>query len=180
MKPRIIIHVSVISLLGLSVLASAEEPIAETPSEIREQFAGAFDREFHFLRSAGEAEPAVRSINLSIDFETGSDEPSVGGHDKLKVLAAEMADSKYRRLILLIEGHCDTRGSGVSNLHLSEARADRVRMALIEAGIDPQNLLSAGKGESFPLVSPESGEEDYRKNRRVVVRFAGLLPETSE
>ena len=68
---------------------------------------------------------------------------------------------------VLIEGHCDERGTTEYNLALGQRRARSVRKALIEAGVDPKRLSIVSYGEERPAVS-ESNEEAWAKNRRAV------------
>ena len=69
-------------------------------------------------------------------------------------------------LKVLIEGHCDERGSDEYNLSLGESRADKIRNALIREGIsaDRIKVISFGKEKPFCL----SGENDacWQQNRR--------------
>jgi peptidoglycan-associated lipoprotein len=67
---------------------------------------------------------------------------------------------------VMIEGHCDSRGSEISNLILGEARAGRIKTYLVRQGIEASRLLAISYGEADP-VDPGKNEEAYSKNRRV-------------
>jgi outer membrane protein OmpA-like peptidoglycan-associated protein len=70
--------------------------------------------------------------------------------------------------VFLIEGHTDAVGSEISNLALSDRRAETVALALTEYfGVPPENLVVQGYGEEF-LKVPTLGDE--RANRRAAVR----------
>ncbi|MCW1933656.1 OmpA family protein [Pararhodobacter zhoushanensis] len=70
--------------------------------------------------------------------------------------------------VFLIEGHTDAIGSAVSNLTLSDRRAESVARALTEYfGVSPANMVLQGYGESDLRVTTQEAE---RANRRVVVR----------
>ncbi|MCK6502020.1 OmpA family protein [Myxococcota bacterium] len=65
-----------------------------------------------------------------------------------------------------IEGHTDSDGSDVYNLKLSQSRAESVRAALIERGVEADRLLAVGFGEQQPVV-PNDSDDNKARNRRV-------------
>lgn len=67
---------------------------------------------------------------------------------------------------VIIEGHCDSRGSDIDNLILGEARAGKIKSYLIQQGIAASRLLTISYGEADPVDSGKN-EEAYSKNRRV-------------
>jgi OOP family OmpA-OmpF porin len=67
---------------------------------------------------------------------------------------------------LVIEGHADRRGPDPFNDWLSQERARRVYMVLVEMGFPPDRLLIAAYGRKQPRVPGESEQAD-RENRRV-------------
>ena len=69
---------------------------------------------------------------------------------------------------VLIEGHTDDRGSDNLNQALSQRRAEAVRAALIEEGVDPGRLQAVGRGEDQPVADNASAEGRAR-NRRVEI-----------
>ncbi len=66
---------------------------------------------------------------------------------------------------LLIEGHCDERGTEEYNLALGERRANSAKEFLVNLGIDPKRISIISYGEERP-VDPRSCEEAWAKNRR--------------
>ena len=66
---------------------------------------------------------------------------------------------------LLIEGHCDERGTREYNLALGEQRALSVRRYLTGLGIDPKKLHTISYGEERPAAKGHS-ESSWGKNRR--------------
>lgn len=71
---------------------------------------------------------------------------------------------------LVIEGHCDERGSAEYNMALGERRALATRAYLIGAGIDGSRLQTKSFGEEQP-VDPGHSEDAWRKNRRAEFRL---------
>ncbi len=66
---------------------------------------------------------------------------------------------------ILIEGHCDERGSDEYNLALGERRARAGRDYLISLGIAGNRLSTISYGEEKPL-DPDHTEAAWAKNRR--------------
>lgn len=71
----------------------------------------------------------------------------------------------FNEVKVLIEGHCDNRGSTEYNLALGERRAISVRKYLIMLGVNPDNLEIITYGEEKPLED-EANEIAWAKNRR--------------
>ena len=81
----------------------------------------------------------------------------------LQVTWMDENPSKY----ILIEGHCDERGTREYNLALGERRANAVREYLVSMGIDDARLNVVSYGKERPDV--EGAYDDaWSKNRRSV------------
>jgi peptidoglycan-associated lipoprotein len=78
------------------------------------------------------------------------------------VAAALSADSSAK---LLIEGHCDERGTEEYNRSLGERRALALRQALAKAGVDPSRIRTISYGKDHP-ADPGHDESAWAKNRR--------------
>lgn len=70
------------------------------------------------------------------------------------------------KIKLSIEGHTDSDGNDISNQKLSEKRAESVKKALIDQGIDGTRLQTKGLGESKPIDN-NATPEGKANNRRV-------------
>jgi len=68
---------------------------------------------------------------------------------------------------LVIEGHCDSRGTDEYNRALGERRANAIRAYLAKRGVSDANMKTVSFGEDKPAVSG-SGESIWRQNRRGV------------
>lgn len=66
---------------------------------------------------------------------------------------------------ILIEGHCDERGTTEYNLALGDQRAQSAKRFIINLGISPARLSTVSYGEEKPL-DPGNSEEAWAKNRR--------------
>ncbi len=67
--------------------------------------------------------------------------------------------------VLIIEGHCDERGSNEYNLSLGENRALAVRSYLVNMGVAPDRIQTISYGEEKPAVIGMD-ESAWRMNRR--------------
>lgn len=72
---------------------------------------------------------------------------------------------------VVIEGHCDERGSDEYNLALGERRAMAARSYLLSLGIPAARLSTISYGEEQPLVTA-STEEGWAQNRRAEFKVA--------
>ncbi len=104
----------------------------------------------------------------TIQFRTGSATISQASQPLLQQLS-ELA--KQCPGSLIIEGHTDNVGGDDSNQVLSQQRADAVRNALTELGVDEKRLRAVGFGESKPIASNET-PTGRAKNRRIVIAIA--------
>ncbi len=73
--------------------------------------------------------------------------------------------SRYPDVRVLIEGHCDERGTVEYNLALGEERARSTRDYLRGLGIEESRMRIISYGKEFPL-DIRSNEEAWRRNRR--------------
>jgi peptidoglycan-associated lipoprotein len=78
----------------------------------------------------------------------------------------------YSTVTLLIEGHCDERGTVEYNLALGERRANAAYNYLMSLGITASRLKTISYGKEFPL-DPGHTEEAWAKNRRAHFEFTG-------
>lgn len=75
---------------------------------------------------------------------------------------------RYPDKSVRIEGHTDSRGSANLNQSLSQRRAESVRAALLEEGVDAARLEAVGFGQDRPLADNAS-EQGRSQNRRVEI-----------
>ena len=73
--------------------------------------------------------------------------------------------ANYPNQKLLIEGHCDERGSTEYNLALGQRRANAVKDYLVSLGIPADHLSTTSWGKEKPFCT-EATEACYAQNRR--------------
>ncbi len=79
--------------------------------------------------------------------------------------------SDRRATALLIEGHCDERGTSQYNVALGARRAEAVRRYLEDLGVTA-SLDSISFGKELPIAEG-SGEPAWAQNRRAEMRLPG-------
>jgi peptidoglycan-associated lipoprotein len=106
------------------------------------------------------------------------DRSNVKKSEKAKVdqVASYLKDPTHSSCHILIEGHCDERGTEDYNLALGDRRALSLRAALIEDGVSGDIIHTVSYGLTRPAV-PGHNEEAWSKNRRGM--FDLLTPGTS-
>ncbi len=72
---------------------------------------------------------------------------------------------EHPRFRVIVEGHCDERGTTEYNLNLGARRARAIRDHLVRLGIDAERIETISYGEERP-VDPGHGEAAWAKNRR--------------
>jgi peptidoglycan-associated lipoprotein len=72
---------------------------------------------------------------------------------------------KYRTVQVLLEGHCDERGTAAYNLSLGERRANAAKDYLASLGLDGSRLRTVSYGKERPFCT-ESSESCWQQNRR--------------
>ena len=102
-------------------------------------------------------------INKDIYFDFDSSELG----DKAKELLFQKA--KWLRAnpkaSVIIEGHCDERGTNAYNIALGDSRAESAKSYLAALGVEADRLSKISYGEERPVDSGSS-EEAWAKNRR--------------
>ena len=99
-------------------------------------------------------------------FKTG-DKETQARLDAIKEILKNYPNAKFS-----IEGHTDSTGSAKVNQKLSEDRAKAVMDALIQRGVNPENLESKGFGSSQPVASNKTAA-GKAQNRRTEIRHVG-------
>jgi len=67
--------------------------------------------------------------------------------------------------VIIVEGHCDERGSAEYNLGLGDRRASSARDFLVQLGVPADKLKTVSYGKERPKCT-EATEDCYQQNRR--------------
>ena len=82
---------------------------------------------------------------------------------KVDAVAQHLASMPTR--VVVVEGHCDERGSNEYNMSLGESRAATVRDYLIRSGVAPERIQTRSYGEERPAIDGHD-ESAWSRNRR--------------
>ena len=93
------------------------------------------------------------------------DSSSIGADEYMKIEAAAAVLNENLDARMIVEGHCDERGSREYNLALGERRALAVRSYLSNLGIEGDRVQTRSMGEESPMAM---GHDDasWAQNRR--------------
>jgi peptidoglycan-associated lipoprotein len=86
---------------------------------------------------------------------------------KLEKQAAWLAQNENASVRIVVEGHCDARGTSEYNLGLGKRRAEAVKAFLVSKGVAADRIDTVSYGKERPAVVG-SDEAAYAKNRRGV------------
>jgi chemotaxis protein MotB len=120
------------------------------------------------------------SLAEQLLFGSGSIDVDKKGVTALQQLAKAIKDQKD--LQIMVEGHTDNVPISVKskymqdNWDLSVMRATSITKILTQAGVSPNQITAAGKGEYYPLASNDS-PQNKQKNRRTEIVIAPNLDE---
>ena len=137
--------------------ASAEEKITEAPTSVMGE---------PITEETAQAEKIVarnQFLYEDIYFEFDKSILLPMAQDTLKKKAEYLYN--HSDITVVIEGHCDERGTNEYNLALGDRRSESAKRYLVDLGILPSRLTTISYGEERP-VDPRHNREAWAKNRR--------------
>ena len=151
--------VAIISSLELSDSAPSSEMAAEQPAVIEPEPS----------LPASQAVTAPPLVDGYItNFAYDSADLDQDARDHLAMIAAFLVDKPD--VTLIVEGHCDERGSRDYNLALGDRRAAAVRDVLLANGMETARIRTVSYGKERPLAVG-STPEIWARNRRAMIRM---------
>lgn len=130
----------------------------ELPEEIRSDSA-------NYLSTIDVVElvPGEALVLQNIQFEFNSSALTADSQAGIQMLTEFL--QRNPNLKVELAGHTDNVGNDTYNMKLSAERAESVRKALIDNGIDGQRLTARGYGATMPMA-PNDSDEHRALNRR--------------
>ena len=141
----------------------AEEPVAEPKMEIAKLAPSDFVPEApEPAPPAPEPKPESGLADVFFDFDQYAIRP-----DAVPVLEenAGLLKDTYKNFSVLVEGHCDDRGTVEYNLELGKRRAQAVKDYLVDLGIEESRIQIVSYGKEKPFCA-ESEPSCWQQNRR--------------
>lgn len=140
---------------------------AQEQAQLAEQRATTLEQELSELKAKKTDRGMVLTLG-DVLFDTGLATLKPGAYATVDRLASVLKESPDRKVT--IEGHTDSVGSDDFNQGLSERRAAAVQTALLERGVNSNQITALGKGETFPVASNDNAS-GRQQNRRVEMIF---------
>ncbi|MBP6014829.1 MAG: peptidoglycan-associated lipoprotein Pal [Alphaproteobacteria bacterium] len=142
-------------LVAASLLAACSSTKEEAPTVVTQPSVSSI--------KPGSAEDFRVNVGDTVLFDV--DQHSVRA-DAQAVLQKQAAWLKqYPAVRLMVEGHCDERGTREYNLALGDRRAYAVKEFLVSLGVDAARLQTKSYGKERPACS-ESDDSCWQQNRR--------------
>jgi outer membrane protein OmpA-like peptidoglycan-associated protein len=124
------------------------------------------DRAVKLAAARRHARPGATAQEALASFAFGKATLPADAMPKIDELATMLKNNPDRKIV--IEGHTDNVGSPGYNKTLAMERAEAVRAALLQRGIDPSRIIVRSSGEANPVASNDT-HAGRRENRRAEV-----------
>ena len=106
-------------------------------------------------------------VRKTIYFDTNSFDLNEANNDSLKNQLLPLIKSNAK-ITIIVEGHCDERGSNLYNKKLGKKRAQAIKKFLVKSGFKASKISVVSYGENKP-VDLGHDENAWSKNRRVEI-----------
>ena len=115
---------------------------------------------------APEPAPEMQSVRVELDVKFDFDRDTIRPEFRQDIQSLAEFMRTYPSVTTTVEGHTDSTGPEAYNQNLSERRANSVRQALIDEGVDSSRVNAVGHGEARPIADNAS-DDGRAMNRRV-------------
>jgi len=119
-------------------------------------------------------EEFIQNVGNTVHFAYDKDDLN---HDAKTTLHKQAEWLKKNHDVkVMIEGHCDKRGTIDYNLALGERRANSAKKYLISLGVEKDRIETTSYGKERPIALGDS-QEDLTQNRRAVTVLTDNIKE---
>ncbi|MEN6616321.1 MAG: OmpA family protein [Syntrophorhabdus sp.] len=171
---RIIFLLMVLSLVFVGCAQKAVQtvpPVTQTGSQDKESALSDEERKRIAEEELARAErdrllrEQERLAGILKDVYFEFDSYAIGSTELPKIEGVSSFMKQDKNIKMVIEGHCDERGTVDYNLALGQKRAETVKDYLLKMGIDGSRIRTISFGKELPVDSGKS-EDAWAKNRR--------------
>jgi len=148
--------------------AAEEKAVAAKAAEEKAAAAKAAEERAAAAKAAEERAAAAKAARELYEFrDVNFDFDKFNLREEAREILKKHAEwlGKNKNVMIVVEGHCDERGTTEYNLALGERRASAAARFLVDMGIDARRIQTISYGEELPL-DPGHNEEAWAKNRR--------------
>lgn len=155
----------VVSFLFLCLIVSAcAKKQTVTPEDVNaqsgtEESTNSFAQEPSIRGVDSENVSELETVHFAFDSSAISDDVLAVLQNNVKYLKANP------KVNVVIEGHCDERGTTEYNLALGQKRAVKVKEIYVQLGIKAKRIVTMSYGKEMP-VDKRHNEAAWAKNRR--------------
>jgi peptidoglycan-associated lipoprotein len=156
-------------------MASPEaKPVEKAPPAEQAPAKAKFSVGEPVLEGAGKAAPAATTAAVAVPakelYELADirfDFDKFNLKDEARASLKNHAEwlNKNKDVMIVVEGHCDERGTAEYNLALGERRANAATKFLVDMGINAKRIKTLSYGEELPLDKGHT-EDAWARNRR--------------
>jgi peptidoglycan-associated lipoprotein len=143
------------ALIAAALLAACSSTKEEAPAPVAQPQTSSIQ--------PGSAEDFRVNVGDTVFFDVDQSSIRADGQAVLQKQAAWL--KQYPQVRLMVEGHCDERGTREYNIALGDRRANAVREYLVSLGVDGARLLTKSFGKERPTCT-ESDDSCWQQNRR--------------
>jgi len=109
----------------------------------------------------------VKNVGDRVHFALNKSDLSQEAKAQLARQAAWLNHEGRQNINVVVEGHCDERGTREYNIALGERRAHAAKKQLVHDGVNASRVEVISYGKERPAVMGDN-EEAYHQNRRAV------------
>jgi len=120
------------------------------------------------------AQPTIEELFSKEVADVFFDFDKASIRDDARSVLSKTADflRSYPNVAIVVEGHCDERGSTEYNLALGDRRSNSAKDFLVSEGVSADRIQTVSYGKERPFCT-ESNENCFQQNRRAHFRMAG-------